>query len=147
MKTYNNRLWTILAVSKFRCRQYTCGNTKGASCFVDGHSKLPDIFRLAICKNLSKNEGNVLGDQTKHATESPLVMLCRRSCGFFVANSRTSFVFSGGTCLRIICPGGTVQSSSGNRAPDPTCNWSEAENIKDKLIPQHKYFREIVADG
>lgn len=57
-------------------------------------------------------------------------MLWRRSCGFLVANSRTSFVFSGGTCLRIICPGGTVQSSSGNNAPDPTYRSLVEENIK-----------------
>jgi len=44
-------------------------------------------------------------------------MLCNRSPGFFVANSRTSLVFSGGTCLRMICPDGIIHISIGIFAP------------------------------
>lgn len=47
-------------------------------------------------------------------------MLAKRSGGRFVANSTTSLVFSGGTCLRIIWPGGTSHSSRGTNAPEPT---------------------------
>ena len=35
-------------------------------------------------------------------TPRPFLMLFSLSAGFLVENSKTSFVFSGGTCLRII---------------------------------------------
>lgn len=37
-----------------------------------------------------------------------------------MAKSKTSLVFSGGTCLRMIWPGSTSQSSRGMMAPFPT---------------------------
>jgi hypothetical protein len=47
----------------------------------------------------------------KILTWTPLRILSRRSDGSLVAKSNTSLVFSGGTCLGTICPGGTWHSS------------------------------------
>jgi hypothetical protein len=38
-------------------------------------------------------------------TSRPFLMLSSLALGRFVANSKTSLVFSGGTCLRTIWPG------------------------------------------
>lgn len=60
------------------------------------------------------------GEGAAQQTSSPDVILFNRSAGLLVAKSRTDFVFSGGICLRIIWPGGTMHSSRGMIAPEPT---------------------------
>ena len=62
-------------------------------------------------------------------TVRPFIILCKRSAGFFVAKSSTSFVFSAGTGLRMIWPGGMKQSSIGIFAPDPTLYFAEQSQI------------------
>jgi hypothetical protein len=53
-------------------------------------------------------------------TSSPFRIESNLSGGLLVAKSRTLFVNSGGTCLRMICPGGMKQTSNGKSAPPMT---------------------------
>lgn len=83
-------------------------------------AKLLDILRLAPFQDL----WDVLGTWEMNAkdpvTSRPFLMLSSLAWGFFVANSKTSFVFSGGTCFRMIWPGSTSHTSSGINAPLPS---------------------------
>lgn len=115
---HNSRLFASRPV-------FQCGRLQNPSLYfersacIDMHAKLADILGLSICQNLSQLI-TTSGSQSLKLTASPFLILSRRSRGRLVAKSRTSLVFSGGICLRMIWPGGTVQSSRGMRAPEPT---------------------------
>lgn len=135
------------------CSGCTFGSTLRPNCLTYSdslHFRICEAFRnLGKCVNV-----------VDPVTSRPFLILANLSPGRFVAKSKTSLVFSGGTCFLMIWPLGTSHTSRGIKAPFPTWKdpltpvtvWTDqptsaqmtSGNFKGRLYVFRKYWATVI---